>query len=81
MKIILKNKYIIKSMPKTNAKGFDNLKVGNIIEISLELTHYRHGNTLYAYHPKINGIECSGIPIIKGLIERGMILEEIEKEM
>lgn len=77
--IILKNKYRIKSMPKTTAKVFKDLKDGDIIEISLELTHSRGGdnNSLYAYYPKINGIVCSGIPIIQKLIERGMVLEEI----
>lgn len=77
--IILKNKYRVKSMPKTTAKVFKDLKDGDIIEISLELTYSRSGgnnNSLYAYYPKINGIVCSGIPIIQKLIERGMVLEE-----
>jgi len=54
---------------------------GDIIEISLELTHGRGGdnNSLYAYYPKINGVECSGIPIIQKLIQKGMLLEEIKE--
>lgn len=76
--IILKNKYLVKFIPKTKGKGFDTVKIGDIIEISLELTHGRGGDnhSLYAYYPKINGIGCAGIPYINSLIERGMILEE-----
>lgn len=77
--LVLKNKYKVISMPKTNANIFKDLKVGDIIEISLPLTHFRGGDncSLRAYYPKINGIACSGIPIINKLIERGMILEEL----
>lgn len=80
--LILKNKYKIISMPKTSAKIFKDLKVGDIIEVSLPLTWGRGGdnNSLYAYRPLINGIECSGIPIINKLISKGMILEEVSNE-
>lgn len=79
-KLILKNKYKIIAMPKTTAKVFKDLKAGEIIEISLPLTWYRGGdnNSLHAYYPQINGVACSGIPTIKKLIEKGMVLEEIE---
>lgn len=77
--IILKNKYLVKQIPKTKAEAWKDIKVGDIIEISLELTWGRGGdnNSLYAYYPEING-KCSGIPVINKLIERGMILEEIQ---
>lgn len=77
--IILKNKYKIIAMPKTNARIFKDLKVGDIIEITLPLTSHRGGdnNSLYALYPLINGIACSGIPTINKLINKGMILEEI----
>lgn len=79
--IILKNKYQVIQMPKTTAKIFKDLKAGDIIEISLPLTWGRGGdnNSLYAYYPLINGVACSGVPIINKLIEKGMILEEINK--
>lgn len=78
--IVLRNKYKVIAMPKTTAKIFKDLKVGDIIEISLPLTWGRGGdnNSLYAYYPLINGVACSGIPIINKLIEKGMILEEIK---
>lgn len=77
--IILKNNYIVKAMPKTKGKGFNTIKVGDIIEISLELTHCRSGDNrnLRAYYPKINGIECAGITYIKSLIDKGLVLEEV----
>lgn len=77
--IILKNKYKVVAMPKTTAQVFKDLKVGDIIEISLPLTWGRGGdnNSLYAYYPLINGVACSGIPTINKLIDRGMILEEL----
>lgn len=81
MKIILKNKYEVIKIPKTSAKIFRDLKEGDIIEISLPLTWERGGdnNSLYAYYPLINGIACSGIPIINKLISKGMILKEVEE--
>lgn len=77
--IVLKNKYKVVAMPKTTAKIFKELKVGDIIEISLALSWQRGGdnNSLYAYYPLINGVACSGIPTINKLIKKGMILEEI----
>lgn len=77
--IILKNKYKVIAMPKTTAQIFKDLKVGDIIEITLPLTSRRGGdnNSLYALYPLINGIACSGIPTINKLINKGMILEEI----
>ena len=79
--IILKNKYIVKQMPKTKGKGFDAAKVGDVIEISLKLTHCRSGDndSLMAYYPEINGIACAGIPYIQSLINRGMELEEVQQ--
>lgn len=76
--IELKNRYILKAIPKTRAEAFKNLKVGDMIEIRLKLTHERSGdnNSLIAYYPSINGI-TTGIPTINKLIEKGMILEEI----
>lgn len=77
--IVLKNKYLVKQIPKTKAEAWKDIKVGDIIEISLELTWGRGGdnNSLYAYYPLING-KGSGIPVINKLIERGMVLEEIQ---
>lgn len=77
--IVLKNKYKIIAMPKTTAKIFKDLKVGDIVEISLPLTSRRGGdnNSLYALYPLINGVACSGIPTINKLTEKGMILEEL----
>ena len=79
--LVLKNKYKIIYMPKTKAKAFENIKNGDVIEITLPLTHKRSGdnNSLIAYYPIINGDETVGIPTIKKLIEKGMILEEIEQ--
>jgi len=74
--IVLKNKYVVKQIPKTNAKGFNTLKVGDIIEITLPLT-YGRGRGLYAYYPLINGIPCAGIPLIQKLMNKGMVLEEV----
>jgi hypothetical protein len=74
--IILKNYYVVKAMPKTKAKGFDTVKVGDVIEISLPLT-YGRGRGLYAYYPCINGVACAGIPLIQSLMNKGMILEEV----
>lgn len=67
-------------MPKTKAKAFENIKSGDVIEITLPLTHKRSGdnNSLIAYYPVINGNEKVGIPNIKKLIERGMVLEELK---
>lgn len=78
--IILKNKYKVIYMPKTKAKAFENIKNGDIIEITLPLTHKRSGdnNSLIAYYPIINGNKGVGIPTIKKLIERGMVLKELE---
>lgn len=78
--IILKNKYKVIYMPKTKAKAFENVKNGDIIEITLPLTHKRSGdnNSLIAYYPIINGNERVGIPTIKKLTERGMVLKELE---
>lgn len=79
--LVLKNKYKVIYMPKTKAKAFENIKNGDVIEITLPLTHKRSGdnNSLIAYYPIINGNEIVGIPTIKKLIEKGMILEEIEQ--
>jgi hypothetical protein len=79
--LVLKNKYKVIYMPKTKAKAFENIKNGDVIEITLPLTHKRSGdnNSLIAYYPIINGDETVGIPTIKKLIEKGMILEEIEQ--
>ena len=76
--IELKNKYILKAIPKTRAEAFKNLRVGDMIEIRLKLTHERSGdnNSLIAYYPSINGI-TTGIPTINKLIEKGMVLDEI----
>ena len=77
--IVLKNKYKVVSMPKTTAQIFKDLKVGDVIEISLLLTSRRGGdnNSLYALYPLINGVACSGIPTINKLIDKGMVLEEV----
>lgn len=77
--IILKNKYLVKQMPKTKAMAWEKIKVGDIVEIALELTWHRSGDNhcLTAYYPLINGIG-TGIPTINKLIEKGMILEEIK---
>lgn len=79
--LILKNKYRVIKMPNTKAKAFKDVKNGDIIEITLPLTHKRSGDnhSLIAYYPIINGNESVGIPTIKKLIERGMILEELEE--
>lgn len=78
--LILKNKYKVIKMPNTKAKAFENIKSGDVIEITLPLTHKRSGdnNSLIAYYPIINGNESVGIPTIKKLIEKGMVLEELE---
>ena len=78
--LILKNKYKVVYMPKTKAKAFENVKNGDVIEITLPLTHKRSGdnNSLIAYYPIINGNKGVGIPTIKKLMERGMILKELE---
>lgn len=80
--IILKNKYKVVAMPKTTAQIFKDLKIGDIIEISLPLTSRRGGdnNSLYALYPLINGTACSGIPTINKLLDKGMILEEMGEE-
>lgn len=77
--IILKNKYLVKQMPKTKAMAWKKIKVGDIIEITLELTWHRSGDnqSLNAYYPLINGVG-TGIPTINRLIEKGLILEEIQ---
>nr|DAE73820.1 MAG TPA: hypothetical protein [Bacteriophage sp.] len=79
--IILKNKYLVKHIPKTKAMAWEKVKVGDIVEIALELTWHRSGGNhcLTAYYPLINGIG-TGIPTINKLIEKGMILEEITNE-
>lgn len=76
--LVLKNKYIVKAMPKTKASGFENVKVGDVIEITLELEHRRGGDAgrINALYPRINGIQCSGILTIGKLIDKGMVLEE-----
>lgn len=77
--IVLKNKYLVKQIPKTQAMAWKKIKVGDTVEITLELTWRRSGdnNSLNAYYPLINGIG-TGIPTINKLIEKGMILEEIK---
>lgn len=77
--IVLKNKYLVKQIPKTKAMAWEKVKVGDIVEITLELTWRRSGdnNSLNAYYPLINGVG-TGIPTINKLIEKGMILEEIK---
>lgn len=79
--IELKNRYILKAIPKTKAEAFKNLKIGDIVEIRLKLTHERSGDnkSLIAYYPAINGI-TAGVPTINKLIEKGMVLEEIIDE-
>lgn len=78
--LVLKNKYKVIYMPKTKAKAFENIKNGDVIEIALPLTHKRSGdnNSLIAYYPIINGNETVGIPTINKLIEKGMVLKELE---
>lgn len=78
--LVLKNKYKVIYMPKTKAKAFENIKNGDVIEITLPLTHKRSGdnNSLIAYYPIINGNETVGIPTINKLIEKGMVLKELE---
>ncbi len=77
--VILKNKYLVKQIPKTKAMAWKKVKVGDIVEITLELTWRRSGDnqSLNAYYPLINGIG-TGIPTINRLIEKGLILEEIQ---
>ena len=77
--IILKNKYLVKRMPKTKAMAWEKIKTGDIIEITLELTWRRSGDnqSLNAYYPLINEVG-TGIPTINRLIEKGLILEEIQ---
>lgn len=77
--IVLKNKYLVKQIPKTQAMAWKKIKAGDTVEITLELTWRRSGdnNSLNAYYPLINGIG-TGIPTINKLIEKGMILEEIK---
>lgn len=77
--IILKNKYLVKRMPKTKAMAWEKIKTGDIIEITLELTWRRSGDnqSLNAYYPLINGVGTR-IPTINRLIEKGLILEEIQ---
>ena len=77
--IVLKNKYLVKQIPKTQAMAWKKVKAGDTVEITLELTWRRSGdnNSLNAYYPLINGIG-TGIPTINKLIEKGMILEEIK---
>ena len=79
--IVLKNKYLVKQISKTQAMAWKKVKAGDTIEITLELTWRRSGdnNSLNAYYPLINGIG-TGIPTINKLIEKGMILEEIANE-
>lgn len=79
--VILKNKYLVKQIPKTKAMAWEKIKAGDVIEIILELTWRRSGDNhcLTAYYPLINGIG-TGIPTINKLIEKGMILEEIANE-
>lgn len=78
--LVLKNKYKVIYMPKTKAKAFENIKNGDVIEITLPLTHKRSGdnNSLIAYYPIINGNETVGIPTINKLLEKGMVLKELE---
>lgn len=78
--LVLKNKYKVIYMPKTKAKAFENIKNGDVIEIALPLTHKRSGdnNSLIAYYPIINDNETVGIPTINKLIEKGMVLKELE---
>ena len=77
--VILKNKYLVKQIPKTKAMAWKKVKVRDIVEIILELTWCRSGDNrcLTAYYPLINGIG-TGIPTINKLVEKGMILEEIK---
>ena len=81
-RIILKNKYKVVAIPKTTARTFKDLKIGDIIEISLPLTSRRGGdnNSLYALYPLINGVACSGIPTINKLLDKGMILQEVGED-
>ena len=51
--VILKNKYLVKQIPKTKAMAWKKVKVGDIVEITLELTWRRSGDNhcLNAYYP------------------------------
>lgn len=73
--IVLSNTYIVRAMPKTKAKGFDTLKVGDIITISLPLS-YGRGRSLYGMYPLINGVACSSVSMFIDLMNKGMVLEE-----
>lgn len=75
--ITLKNKYLVKKMVKTQSKAFKDIKEGDIIEISLELTHKRSRGSLIAYYPKINNNSSFNIPTLNLLLSKGMELEEI----
>lgn len=77
--IVLKNKYLVKQIPKTQAMAWKKVKAGDTVKITLELTWRRSGdnNSLNAYYPLINGVG-TGIPTINKLIKKGMILEEIK---
>lgn len=77
--LILRNYYEIIKMPKTTAKVFKDLHVGEVICIELELENKRgYRNTLYAMYPTINGERTSGISTINNLISNGMELRELD---
>ena len=78
--LILKNYYEIIKMPKTTAKVFKDLHVGEIICIELELTNERGYSGLLALYPKVNGNVTTGISTINGLLSRGMELRELDIE-
>lgn len=77
--LTLRNYYEIMKMPKTTAKVFKDLKVGEVICIELDLTNERgFRNSLLALYPRVNGETTTGIGTINGLLSRGMELRELD---
>lgn len=77
--LTLRNYYEIMKMPKTTAKVFKDLHIGEVICVELELTNERgFRNGLLALYPKVNGEVTTGISTINGLLSRGMELRELD---
>ena len=77
--LILRNYYEIMKMPKTTARVFKELHVGEIICVELGLENRKgYSGRALAMYPKVNGETISGIDTINNLISNGMVLRELD---
>lgn len=77
IKIVLRTKFKVISIIKTKSKAFKNLKVGDIIEITMPLDYRKDSSKGQRMHIYING-EQTYISTLNKMIQEGFEFEEIK---